>query len=108
MFILLTSQGADSQQVNLHLTTVSPTASTSSTPVQSYTSSISGKIDCFLEMQLRLMQQMVCPNSDHMKEVFIDYVHESVYEVHSSLWASMQQDLMKTAMLYKDKDREMK
>ena len=41
----VSSQGADSQPVNLNLTTASPTASTSSTPVQSYASSISGKMD---------------------------------------------------------------
>ena len=49
------------------------------------------------------MQQMVHPNSDRMKEAFIDYVRESVYEVHPSLWESM-----KTAMLYKEKDGELK
>ena len=50
------------------------------------------------------MQQMVCPNSDCMKKVFVDFVRESVYEVHPSLWQSMQWDLIKTVMLYKEKD----
>ena len=82
VFIPQSGQWADSPPVNLHLTTASPTASTSSTLVQSHTSSISRKMDHFLEMQQLLMQQMVRPNSDCMKEVFIDYV----YEVHPSLW----------------------
>ena len=54
------------------------------------------------------MQQMVHSNSDHMKEVFINFVRELVYEIHPSFWQSMQWDLMKTVILYKEKDGELK
>ena len=66
-------------------------------------------MDQFLELQQRLMQQMVRPNSDCMKEVFVEvFVRETVYEVHPSLWQSMQRDLMNVVMLYKEKDAELK
>ena len=51
---------------------------------------------------------MARPNSDRMKEVFVDFVRESVYKFPPSLWRSMQWDVMKTVMLYKEKDRVLK
>jgi len=105
------SQRSDNQQqLKSSTTTASANTSRSSTPKPSdlFSSAISGKMDQFMEMQNRLMQQMVRPNTDRMKEVFVDYIRESVYEIHPNLWEDMHRDIMKTVLMYKDRDNELK
>jgi len=77
----------DQQQLTSSSTTESipfygPTTSKASTAISSV---VAGKMDQFMDLQTRLMQQIVRPNKDRMKEAFIDYLKESVYEIHPSL-----------------------
>ena len=108
----MTSERSGNQQLFNNSSTIpaSTTTSRSSTPKPSdlFSSSISGKMDQFMDMQNRLMQQMRRPNKDRMKEVFIDYIRESVYEIHPTLWEEMHRDIMNTVLMYKDKDNELK
>ena len=105
------SQRSDNQQhLKSSTTTASVNTSSSSTPKPSdlFSSAISSRIDQFMEMQNCLMQKMVRPNTDRMKEVFVDYIRETVYEIHPNLWEDMHSDVMKTVLMYKDKDNELK
>ncbi|XP_046342453.2 uncharacterized protein LOC124123203 [Haliotis rufescens] len=106
----MASQVSDSQQQAAHSTAAFTTTSRSSTPqpMHSFTSAVSGKMDQFMEMQNRVMQQMVRPNTDRMKEAFIEYIRESVYEIHPALWEDMHRDIMKTVLMYKDRESQLK
>ena len=61
-----------------------------------------------MDLQTHLMQQIVRPNKDRVKEAFIDYLKESVYEIHPSRCNEMHQDIMKTVLAYTDRDSELK
>ena len=35
-------------------------------------------------------------------------LYQSVYDIHPTLWEDMRRDIMKTVLMYKDRDSEMK
>ncbi|KAH3717802.1 hypothetical protein DPMN_060598 [Dreissena polymorpha] len=51
---------------------------------------------------------MVKPNTDRMKEAFVEYVRESVYDISPNLWEDMHIDHMKTVLVQKDRDNDLK
>ncbi|KAH3805698.1 hypothetical protein DPMN_117570 [Dreissena polymorpha] len=89
------------------LITDTPKSSTSK-PSENFSSAISGRMDQFMDMQNRLVQHMVRPNTDRMKEAFFEYVRESVYDISPNLWVDMHRDIMKTVLVYKEKDNDLK
>ncbi|KAH3859327.1 hypothetical protein DPMN_102045 [Dreissena polymorpha] len=43
-----------------------------------------------------------------MKEAFVEYVRGSVYDISPNLWVDMHRDIVKTVLVYKDKDNNLK
>ena len=54
------------------------------------------------------MQHIVRPNTDRMKEAFIEYIRETAYDIHPTLWEYMHRDIMKAMLMYKERDTELK
>lgn len=87
-------------------------SSRASTPrnVESFSgiSGIGGKMEQFIEVQNKLMQQIVRPSTDRMKEAFIEYIRECLYDMDPTIADDMQREIMRMALAYKDKDAELK
>ncbi|KAH3755490.1 hypothetical protein DPMN_190186 [Dreissena polymorpha] len=51
---------------------------------------------------------MVRTNTDCMKKAFVEYVRESVYDISPNLKDDMHKDIIKTVLVYKDRDNDLK
>ncbi|KAM9333782.1 uncharacterized protein KZ484_018765 [Pholidichthys leucotaenia] len=103
-------QPADVDMSTRAVSSTTTSNSCASTPnmFDSLSSAVSGMMDQFLEMQKNLVQHVVRPNTDCIKEAFIDYIRESVYDMHLMVQDEMQRDIMKAVLRFNDKDAEMK